>query len=344
VVTTRSQALLALGLTPNATHQDTIRAFRKLSLRHHPDRAGEHDEFITILSAKDVLLEGPGNGESLSESSPVGDASEWTVPGARARVPVPRTSTNQTRYYAPFLDSLFGPSPFERCKESIGRGSVSYTCACKKCEQADLYAPLGYEEYLQSPGSSPQNDSPSEDAPSLHHGEGNVSSACPSEGSLADHHSDDGFDCSSSVIVISDDEDDSSRLRLPDAVDSRCAHSENGFAKPVIARETTNSTGSESADKFSSQLETLSFVDGHNVSRLNSVSRQNTGNQTTQAFVSQTTNEVDKTTTFNISHKHGGHNRRRNNEERNKARRRRRNNKSRKSSTDVLETPPNNGH
>jgi DnaJ domain len=340
VVTTRSEALLALGLPPDATHQDTMRAFRKLSLQHHPDRAGEHDQFITILSAKEVLLEGPNNCGTLRETSPAGDASEWTVPGARARVPVPRTSLNQTRYYAPFLDSLFGPSPFERCKESIRRGSVSYSCACEKCEHADLYAPLRYGEHLKGRGSSVQTDPPSEDAPSSHHSDGKESSPSRREGSFADRYDDDGVDSCSSIIVISDDEDDLCWLRFPDAVDSRCAFSEYDSSEAVFAPHTRKTSASASTDKFTAQFKSLSLEGGHNVTGSTSNSSQNTANLTTLEPISQNINEVDSTATSNRPHKHGGQNGRRKENERGKRRRRKRSKAESKTLKEGQETPP----
>ena len=44
-----------LGITCEATDKDISRAYKKLSLKHHPDRGGDQDEFKNIQFAKDIL-------------------------------------------------------------------------------------------------------------------------------------------------------------------------------------------------------------------------------------------------------------------------------------------------
>jgi hypothetical protein len=45
-----------LGLTPNATYEDVQRAFGALAMIRHPDRGGNHEAFIELVSARNQAL------------------------------------------------------------------------------------------------------------------------------------------------------------------------------------------------------------------------------------------------------------------------------------------------
>jgi hypothetical protein len=270
VITSRSEALLALGLAADATQQDTIRAFRRLSLLHHPDRAGEHDQFITILSAKDVLIKGADVGGDQDGSTPAGDISEWTVPGARPRVPLRNTTAGQARYCAPFLDSLFGPSPFQRCTISIDAGSVPYSCGCDECEQADLYAPLLSGEQFRRSHASNRTPPSSKDQTALEQ-----SNFGPGRDDDDDDDDDETFRDDTdidhvSIIVISDDEDDLSWLQVPDEPDTRYTFQGCDDSALVVEPESSTPLDNSIPDATILQFDLLSLVDGSAHSNSNS--------------------------------------------------------------------------
>jgi hypothetical protein len=56
-VMTRDNAYKLLGITPNIKDEDEInRAFKKLALKHHPDKGGNEENFKKLLEAKETLL------------------------------------------------------------------------------------------------------------------------------------------------------------------------------------------------------------------------------------------------------------------------------------------------
>lgn len=44
-----------LGIERSATESEIKKAYRKLALKHHPDRGGDEEMFKTITEAHDVL-------------------------------------------------------------------------------------------------------------------------------------------------------------------------------------------------------------------------------------------------------------------------------------------------
>lgn len=49
-------SFVTLGLTEDATEEDVKKAYRKLSMEHHPDRGGDKEKFILITEAKNKCL------------------------------------------------------------------------------------------------------------------------------------------------------------------------------------------------------------------------------------------------------------------------------------------------
>ena len=47
---------IILGLTPSATKSEILSAYRKLSLKYHPDKGGDAAEFVKLADAKDKCL------------------------------------------------------------------------------------------------------------------------------------------------------------------------------------------------------------------------------------------------------------------------------------------------
>lgn len=44
-----------LGLNPNATDSDIKKAYRKLAVKHHPDKGGDEETFKKLTEAYEVL-------------------------------------------------------------------------------------------------------------------------------------------------------------------------------------------------------------------------------------------------------------------------------------------------
>jgi curved DNA-binding protein len=49
-----------LGLEPGASDEDVKKAYRKLAMKHHPDRGGDESEFKKIKEAYESIIEGKG--------------------------------------------------------------------------------------------------------------------------------------------------------------------------------------------------------------------------------------------------------------------------------------------
>eukprot|EP01038_Epipyxis_sp_PR26KG_P015355 gene15355-20693_t len=62
-----AQDYATLGLTPNATHAEVKKAFRRLSLIHHPDKGGDPNKFHEISNAHDAIM-GNINANNLTVS------------------------------------------------------------------------------------------------------------------------------------------------------------------------------------------------------------------------------------------------------------------------------------
>lgn len=52
----RQQALVVLGLPPNATRQQIKRRYRALAKRYHPDRGGDQRQMQRIIAAYELLM------------------------------------------------------------------------------------------------------------------------------------------------------------------------------------------------------------------------------------------------------------------------------------------------
>ena len=44
-----------LGIQPNASNEEIKKAYRKLSLKHHPDRGGDEEKFKELSAAYEKL-------------------------------------------------------------------------------------------------------------------------------------------------------------------------------------------------------------------------------------------------------------------------------------------------
>ncbi len=62
------QALLILGIKSGASKKQLKRAYRKLAMKHHPDKGGNQEEFIILKQAYDLLVE-QGTAEPVRAAS-----------------------------------------------------------------------------------------------------------------------------------------------------------------------------------------------------------------------------------------------------------------------------------
>ena len=53
---TKNNAYKLLGLTPSCTPEEINKAYKKLAMKHHPDKGGLEANFKLVLEAKEVLL------------------------------------------------------------------------------------------------------------------------------------------------------------------------------------------------------------------------------------------------------------------------------------------------
>lgn len=58
-----------LGIKPGATDEEIKSAYRKLAMKHHPDRGGDAKEFVKIQSAYNDLMKGIGRQSARTQSS-----------------------------------------------------------------------------------------------------------------------------------------------------------------------------------------------------------------------------------------------------------------------------------
>lgn len=59
-----------LGLKTDATEEEVKKAYRKLAMKHHPDKGGDPEEFKKIQSAYDRITKGDSNTEENTEFNP----------------------------------------------------------------------------------------------------------------------------------------------------------------------------------------------------------------------------------------------------------------------------------
>lgn len=67
---TRDNAYKLLGVPSSATEDEIKKAFKRLAMKHHPDKQGNEENFKILLEAKDLLLRKTAynnNGRAYSE-------------------------------------------------------------------------------------------------------------------------------------------------------------------------------------------------------------------------------------------------------------------------------------
>jgi DnaJ-class molecular chaperone len=50
-----------LGINQNATEDEVKKAYKKMSMKHHPDRGGNHDDFVQVQQAYNEIKNPPSN-------------------------------------------------------------------------------------------------------------------------------------------------------------------------------------------------------------------------------------------------------------------------------------------
>lgn len=118
---TKSEAELILGLDFGYTVKDVHKRFRHLSLSVHPDHGGDHDLFLRLLDAKDLLLDSAPKTHSAKEPSifiEVDINLEWLLEAD----PSPLEVSHKTA---------------DRCMECNGTGSLDHRNDSKPCSGCD---------------------------------------------------------------------------------------------------------------------------------------------------------------------------------------------------------------
>lgn len=68
---TRDNAYKLLGVPSSATEDEIKKAFKRLAMKHHPDKQGNEENFKILLQAKELLLQKQGeyniNGRAYSQ-------------------------------------------------------------------------------------------------------------------------------------------------------------------------------------------------------------------------------------------------------------------------------------
>ena len=67
---TKEQSAKILGISVNSTNKEAKKAYKKLSLKHHPDRGGDKENFNLIQKAY-FLLKGKGTSKPKPKVSSV---------------------------------------------------------------------------------------------------------------------------------------------------------------------------------------------------------------------------------------------------------------------------------
>jgi curved DNA-binding protein CbpA len=53
--TTKKSSYAILGLKPTASYDEIRRAYKKLVLKHHPDKGGDQAKFVEVREAFEIL-------------------------------------------------------------------------------------------------------------------------------------------------------------------------------------------------------------------------------------------------------------------------------------------------
>jgi DnaJ domain len=126
---TRKQAQELLGVDANARALDVRRAFKRLALRHHPDRNPDdpraHECFVRLCLAYDILTGArPAAHEADASPQPATDG-DWTPPWTKrpeppAPPPTEYADGEPIHYPTPAeIEGLDAPDPFPRRQRTV---------------------------------------------------------------------------------------------------------------------------------------------------------------------------------------------------------------------------------
>ena len=155
-MTSRREAFLVLGITPDATQTEVRAAFRRKAIEHHPDTASNEDDGSTVRELIDAyhLLTSPPvtSVETGARDQQIRVDPSTTKQGrGSAERSCPECRTTGSRIYIVNCPACFGTSLLMtldirqvkvfRCPRCQGRGRIPIKARCRACDGTGLDAP-----------------------------------------------------------------------------------------------------------------------------------------------------------------------------------------------------------
>ena len=89
----RRRAHDVLGVKPGSSAQDIKSAYRKLAMKHHPDKGGDESKFKDINQAHDILVNNKGQSSPIPHNHQQADGRQVHVSAAKRKSKIPSMRT-----------------------------------------------------------------------------------------------------------------------------------------------------------------------------------------------------------------------------------------------------------